>query len=401
MNVDNTGPADGAESYLQQAMARLTGMAADYPADRSAAVIGAGTMGAGIAFALMRAGFEVTLSDAEGSALSRAAAWIARECDKAVARGQIPPNVELAPLRTVRSIAELDAPDIVIEAVFESLEVKRSVFGELDNVCPAHTLLGTNTSTLDIDAIAEVTWRPESVVGLHFFSPAHIMPLLEIVRGAKTSADKLHRASALARRLSKTGVIVGNCYGFAGNRMVEGYFREVDRLLLEGVSPLAIDAALEEFGMAMGPCSVLDLVGLDVPYRARSERPDDAARAPADYAVSDAIVQKGWLGHKAGRGIYMHGPGDTGRVVNPDLPGLIRQLAQGLGVAARPAARPEEIANRCIREWSLEAARLVEERIVEHPADADVIAALGYGFPRTKGGPLCYGKTAGIIPVVS
>lgn len=393
-DLGNDGSA-GAQQHLDEAMARLASAAGVYEADRSAAVIGAGTMGAGIALALMNSGFDVTLSDADENALSRAAAWIAKEREKAVARGQDRPGITVLPLKVVRSVPELASPDVVIEAVFESLEVKRSVFAELDAVCPPHTLLGTNTSTLDIDAIADVTWRPESVVGLHFFSPAHVMPLVEIVRGAKSSPETLTRASALAKRLRKTGVVVGNCYGFAGNRMVDGFFREVDRLLLEGVSPIQIDEALEAFGMAMGPCSVLDLVGLDVPYRARRERPDIAARDPADYALCDAIVQKGWHGRKAGRGIYMHASGVSEKTVNPDLPTLIQEVAARFGIKRATPGSLEEIASRCLKPWSLEAAKLVEEGIVAHPSDADVIATLGYGFPRARGGPLYYGKSAG------
>lgn len=401
MIFDELNSAKGAQSYLDEAMTRLAAAAADDDADRSAAVIGAGTMGAGIALSLMNAGFTVTLSDADEAALERAAAWIAREREKAIARGQDRVGIEVQPLRTVGSIAELGAPDVVIEAVFEALEIKRSVFAELDAVCPPHTLLGTNTSTLDIDAIADVTWRPESVVGLHFFSPAHVMPLVEIVRGAKTSPALLRRASALAKRLRKTGVVVGNCYGFAGNRMVEGYFREVDRLLIQGTSPLAIDAALEQFGMAMGPCAVLDLVGLDVPYRARLERSDKGLSDPADYALCNAIVERGWLGRKTGRGIFMHGEDNSHKSVNPELPALIEELARKLGVRRQPECGPEAIVQRCVHQWSREAAQLVEAGIVAHPADADVIATLGYGFPRTRGGPLYYGQTQEITSGVS
>jgi 3-hydroxyacyl-CoA dehydrogenase len=387
--------------YLNAAIERLKAGVADYPADRHIAVIGAGTMGAGIALAALKAGYRVTLSETAEAPLRRAGDWIEREFHKTQSRGEWKADDPADMLRRVLSLDELGDPDIVIEAAYESLAVKQQIFSQLRHVCGPQTLLGTNTSTLDIDAIASVTGRDENVVGLHFFSPAHVMPLLEIVRGRDTNTQSITRARALSNRLGKVGVVVGNCYGFAGNRMVEGVFREVDRLLIEGARPTEIDNALQNFGMAMGPCKVLDLVGLDVPYKARRENSQAASGDVSYYALCDAMVDRGWLGRKSGSGFYIYEDDQGIDVVNDRIESLAGELAGQLGIERRDATSSQEIIDRIVLPWSLEAARLSQEGIVESSEHADVIACLGYGYPRGLGGPMRHGNAIGYDTIVS
>jgi 3-hydroxyacyl-CoA dehydrogenase len=381
--------------YLSAAIERLAAGVEGHPADKELAVIGAGTMGAGIALVALKAGYKVTLNDEAEVPLLRAVTWIERAFEKAHSRSEWSAGDPRDMLRLAASIEDLGSADIVIEAVYESLSVKQRIFEQLERVCSPQTLLGTNTSTLDIDAIAGVTGRDANVVGLHFFSPAHVMPLLEIVRGRSTSAQSILRAKALAKRLGKTGVVVGNCYGFAGNRMVEGVFREVDRLLIEGAGPAQIDSAMEGFGMAMGPCKVLDLVGLDVPYKARKENSQAAAGDISYYALCDAMVDRGWFGRKTGRGFYSYGDDPGATEVHDGVAALAHEVAGRLAIPRRDSFDRQEIIDRIALPWSLEAARLGEEGIVEKDEHADVIAVLGYGYPRTLGGPMRYAKNLG------
>jgi 3-hydroxyacyl-CoA dehydrogenase len=259
-------------------------------------------------------------------------------------------------------------------------------------------VLATNTSTLDIDAIAGASGRPGDVVGMHFFSPAHVMRLVEIVRGAGTAPATLATTQSLARRIGKIGVTVGNGFGFVGNRMLYAYGREKELLLLEGAPPEQIDSALQEFGMAMGPNAVGDLAGLDIGYQARREwrdRPDD----PRFYRVSDALAELGRFGQKSGRGFYRYdGPGGQ-RASDPEVQELIRAEAERLGVKQR-AVPDGEIVERCILALVNEGARLLEERIAASPADIDVIWCNGYGFPRHRGGPMFHADTIGLNAVL-
>jgi 3-hydroxyacyl-CoA dehydrogenase len=286
---------------------------------------------------------------------------------------------------------------IVIEAVFENMAVKQEVFRSLDRLCRRDAILATNTSTLDVDAIAAVTARPQSVVGMHFFSPAHVMRLVEIIRGAASSQDTIATALAVARRMGILGVVVGNCFGFVGNRMLYAYGRESQLMLLEGASPSQIDAALESFGMAMGPNAVGDLAGLDVGYRVRRER-TDRPNDPRYFRVADLLVEAGRLGQKTTRGAYRYEPGAREALPDPEVEALIIAESARLGITRRTIA-DEEIVARCIYALINEGAAILGEGIARSAADVDAIWCNGYGFPRRRGGPMFYADTIGVATV--
>lgn len=367
------------------------------PEIRHIAVIGAGTMGAGIAYSCIGAGFQVTVLDNDEAGLARGQNTIERLYEGGVARGKVSPAMAkdgLGRLTTSNDYDALASSDLVIEAVFESMAVKQKVFARLDQVCGPDTILATNTSTLDVDRIAAATGRPEKVIGTHFFSPAHIMRLLEIVRGEATGDPIIVSALALAKRLRKVGVVVGNCFGFVGNRMLYGYGRESQLLLLEGAAPEHIDAALQDWGMAMGPHAVGDLAGLDVGYATRRERtdlPDD----PRFYRVADALVEAGRLGQKTGKGMYLYEPGSRKPLQDPEVKALIAREAAALDVEPRDIGA-QEIVERCICALIVEGARILEEGIASRSGDIDVVWVNGYGFPRYRGGPMHYADQMGV-----
>jgi 3-hydroxyacyl-CoA dehydrogenase len=282
--------------------------------------------------------------------------------------------------------------------VFENLAVKREVFGRLGQICRAGAVLATNTSTLDVDAIAAASGRADDVVGMHFFSPANVMRLVEVVRGRDSSREALATAHAVAKRIGKIAIPVGNGFGFVGNRMLYAYGREKELMMLEGARPEAVDRALVDFGMAMGPNAVGDLAGLDIGFNVRKEwdgKPDD----PRFYRVSDLLAELGRFGQKTGRGFYLYEPGAERRP-DPEVPELVRAEAERLGVKQR-AVEPGEIVSRCILALVNEGARILEEGIAASPADIDVIWCNGYGFPRHRGGPMFYADTLGLDAVVA
>ncbi len=367
---------------------------------RRIAVIGAGTMGAGIAYSCLGAGYDVTVLDNDEAGLARGRKTIEGLYEGGVARGKVSrTDAEdgLKRLATSQDYGSVADADLVIEAVFESMAVKREVFGHLDRVCGPGTILATNTSTLDVDRIAAATARPEQVVGTHFFSPAHIMRLVEIVRGAATDDAVIVTALALAKRLRKVGVVVGNCFGFVGNRMLYGYGRESQSLLLEGAAPEQIDGALENWGMAMGPHAVGDLAGLDVGYSVRQERadlPDD----PCFYRMADVMVEAGRLGRKTGKGMYLYESGSRTPVPDPEVAEWTAREAVALGVERREIS-DEEIIDRCVYALIVEGARILEEGIASRSGDIDVVWVNGYGFPRHRGGPMHYADSVGLDKV--
>ena len=360
-------------------------------------IIGAGTMGAGIATSCITSGLDVTLVDSQPAALESGRARIREALEASVKKGRLTAEASAAAqarIAVARDIAALATADVVIEAVFENLQLKQSVFRELDAHCGSGALLATNTSTLDVAAIASATARPQDVVGMHFFSPAHIMRLVEIVRAPKSSPASVARALALTQRIGKIGVVVGNGFGFVGNRMLYAYGRENQLMLLEGIAAARIDAVLEDFGMAMGPNAVGDLAGLDVGYRVRRERtdlPDD----PRYFRVADLLVESGRLGQKSGRGMYRYEPGSRVRHTDPGVEVLIRAEAQRLNVAPR-ASSDAQIIERCIYALINEGAAILAEGIADSPLDIDVIWCNGYGFPRARGGPMAYADAIGV-----
>ena len=366
----------------------------------AAGVLGAGTMGAGIAISLATSGIPVVLVDARSEALEAGLTRVRTAIAAAARKGRISAEAAASAIESVRGAAELEAiagMDLVIEAVYENMAVKQEVFTRLGALGKPGAVFATNTSTLDVDAIATSSGRAADVVGMHFFSPAHVMRLVEIVRGRDTSRAALATAFAVTKRIGKIGVAVGNCFGFVGNRMLYAYGREKELMLLEGATPEQIDKALQDFGMAMGPNAVGDLAGLDIGWQVRREwggRPDD----PRFYRVSDMLAELGRFGQKTGRGFYRYDGPNGERASDPDVLELIRAEAARLSVPQREIDEGE-IVGRCIVALINEGAAILEEGIAASPADIDVIWCNGYGFPRHRGGPMFHADTIG-LPVV-
>ena len=374
----------------------------DLPDVHTIAVIGAGTMGSGIAVSLASCGYEVVLIDSQPPAVSAGLERVSSTIRASAHKGRISPEAAATAISRVTGSIDMSAvapAGLVIEAVFESMAVKQEVFRQLDRLCGAETVLATNTSTLDVDKIASVTQRADAVVGMHFFSPANVMRLVEIVRGTASSQVTIATALAVTHRMGKLGIVVGNCFGFVGNRMLYAYGRENQLMLLEGASPLQIDSALKSFGMAMGPNAVGDLAGLDVGYRVRRERAD-LPQDPRYYRIADVLVESGRLGQKTGRGAYRYEPGSREPRPDPEVDALIIAEAARLGITRRALA-DEEIVARCIYALINEAAKILHEGIAASAADIDAIWCNGYGFPRRRGGPMFYADTIGLTVVLA
>jgi len=351
-------------------------------------ILGAGTMGTGIALAFLNGGFPVTIVETTQEALDRGVDRIKDTLSANAKRGRITESQaadRFAKLTPSLQMEDLAKSDLVIEAVFENMALKKEVFQKLDKIAKRGAILATNTSTLDVDEIAAVTKRPQDVVGMHFFSPANIMRLLEIVRAEKTASDVMATAMGIAKRIGKVGVQAGVCDGFVGNRMLAAYGNEVQAMTLEGAMPREIDGALEAWGMAMGPLAVSDLAGLDVGYRIRKER--KLTGEAAQFArVPDRIVEMGRHGQKTGAGYYKY-DANRKRINDPEIEALIRAEAEALQIKQRhiPA---EEIVERCLLRLANEGAKIVEEGIALRASDCDVMYLNGYGFPAWRGGPM-------------
>jgi 3-hydroxyacyl-CoA dehydrogenase len=403
--------ADGAAALqhleaAQREAARIPGLPADV-ATRPIArvgVVGAGTMGGGIAMNFANAGIPTVVIENSAAALERGLALVRRNYEASAAKGRITAaqvDERMALLHGSLDDASLADCDLVIEAVFENMDIKRQVCERMGRVCKPGAIIASNTSTLDIDALARATGRPADVLGLHFFSPANVMRLLEVVRGAQTAPDVLATAMALAPRIGKVPVVSGVCYGFIGNRMLESYLREADFLLMEGASPAQIDRAIEAQGLAMGPCRMLDLTGTDVAAKVVIERgkagglPDD----PSYRAVVRRLLDEGRHGQKTGSGYYRY----EGRTPVPDpaFAALCEALAREHGIARRENIADEEIVQRCLYPLINEGACILEEGIAYRPGDIDVVWTQGYGFPAQRGGPLWMADTIGLAPIVA
>jgi 3-hydroxyacyl-CoA dehydrogenase len=368
-------------------------------------VVGAGTMGRGIAMACANAGLDVTLVEADAAALERALAVIHESYAGSVSKGRITETNMRAHVERLEGTIHLEQlrdSDLVVEAIFEDMAVKQALFADLDRICKHGAILATNTSALDIDAIAAATSRPGEVIGLHFFSPAHVMRLVEVVRGRETALDVIATSMELVKRLRKLGVLAGNCDGFIGNRMLAGYRREAEFLLLEGATPEQVDGALLRFGMPMGPHVMGDMAGLDISAAGRKRRRLEG-RIPNDErfgAVADRLVEAGRLGQKSGSGFYRYEKGGRTPLPDPDVHALIEREAARLGIRRRPVG-DDEIVDRCILPLINEAARIVEEGIALRPGDVDVVWVNGYGFPRYRGGPMWYADEIGLERVLT
>ncbi len=367
----------------------------------SAAVVGAGTMGGGIAMVLANAGLPVLLKEADQAALDKGLANIQKNYATSVKRGRFTQAFVDERLKLIQPTLSYDSfanVDLVIEAVFEGMALKKEVFAELDRVCKPGAILASNTSTLNIDEIASSTSRPQSVIGTHFFSPANVMRLLEIVRGKATSKEVIATCMQLSKKIGKIGVLVGNCRGFVGNRMFHPYVRESVFLVEEGASVEAVDSALYDFGMAMGPLAVGDLAGLDVGWRIRKEYRHLEKPGVRQAFAGDNLCEMGRYGQKTGAGWYKY---DENRRAIPDqeVAQLIRKWAAEAGIPQREISR-QEIVDRCIYALVNEGARILEEGFALRAVDIDIIYLNGYGFPAYRGGPMWYADTIGLKKVL-
>ena len=380
----------------------------DIPADtplreiKQVAVIGAGTMGGGIAMNFLNIGLPVMMLEMKQEALDRGVATIRRNYENTMKKGRLSAEqVEqrMSLLSTTLSYDDLAQADLIIEAVFEEMGVKKAVFTELDRVAKPGAILASNTSTLDVDQIADFTKRPEDVIGLHFFSPANVMQLLEIVRGAKTAKDVLATSIQIGRKIGKKPVVSGVCDGFIGNRMLYPYRAAADEMVLAGASPSQIDKALEGFGMAMGPYRVGDLAGLDIGWAIRKRKAAENPEQAYEPVIADKLCEAGRFGQKTGMGWYKYEAGNRQPIVDPIVEQIIEDFRKAKGIEPRQFS-DSEIVQRCIYALVNEGAKILEEGIALRASDIDVVYLYGYGFPAHRGGPMNYAQQVGLFNVV-
>ena len=367
----------------------------------SVGVIGAGTMGGGITMCFVNVGIPVVLLEASQEALDKGLATIRRNYENSVKKGKLTPDQLDQRMNLIKPTLRYDefrSVDLVIEAVFESMEVKESVFRTLDDVCKPGAILASNTSALNLDVIAAFTRRPRDVIGLHFFSPANVMRLLEIVRGAQTAPDVLLTSMQLAKRIKKVAVVAGVCDGFIGNRMVARYGMAANALLIAGALPQQVDNALQKFGMAMGPFRMGDLAGLDIGWAGRKRRA--AAQPGKDFrVVADKICEAGRFGQKTGAGWYRYETGKRDPIPDPVVEKLIAEYRSERGITPRQVS-DSEIVERCVFALVNEGARILEDGIAARASDIDIVYLNGYGFPLYRGGPMKYAEEIGLSSVV-
>ena len=385
--------------FAERQAAKIKDIAKDTPLRpiQKVAIIGGGTMGGGIAMCFANVGIPVVLLEINDEALKRGMGIIRKNYTITVQKGKLAEDKmeeRISLISGTSSFDDIGNVDMVIEAVFENLDLKKEIFGKLDAVCKPGCILATNTSYQDVDAIAEATSRPEDVVGMHFFSPANVMKLLEVVRGARTADDVLASVMQVGKRIGKVCALSGVCYGFIGNRMLGGYGREAQMLLLDGCTPAQVDGALETFGMAMGPLAMGDLAGLDVGYKARQSRtdlPDD----PKLYRMGTLLVEMGRHGQKTGSGFYKYDPETRKRISDSEVEALIIEEAGKMDIEQREISN-DEILARCFYPLINEGAKILEEGIAQRASDIDVVYIYGYAFPVAKGGPMHYADSVGL-----
>ena len=384
--------------FAERELGKIPGLARDAKPKtiEKAAVVGAGTMGTGIAMVFANAGIPVSVIDVNPDQVERGKKNVADTYAAQVKKGRLTEEKAKARVDDVRFVGAYDAiadADLVIEAVFESMAVKKEVFAALDKAVKKDAILASNTSTLDFDEIASVTSRPEKVVGLHFFAPANIMQLLEVVRGSKTDAETLNTAMALSKKLKKKGVLSGNAFGFIGNRMLFDYVREATFLLEEGATPLQIDNAIKAFGFPMGPFAMSDLSGIDVFYKIAQEAPK------VDYRqseISHRLYELGRYGQKTGSGFFTYEPGKREPQRDEEVERIIAAESKRLGITRRTDITDEEIVNRCMFALVNQGAQLLGDGIALRPGDEDIVWIFGYGFPWYHGGPMWWADTVGV-----
>ena len=392
--------------FAEREAAKVPGISKDTPAREiaRAAVVGAGTMGGGIAMSYASAGIPVLLKEVDEEALQRGLSTIRRNYESSVSKGRMTAEAlerTMALITPTTTYEGFDTADIVVEAVFEGMDLKKATFAELGRVTRPDCILASNTSTLDIDEFARASGRPGQVIGHHFFSPANIMKLLEIVRGRETSAETIATSLKLARRIGKVGVVVGNCFGFVANRMLAYYMREALLLLEEGASVPQIDNALVEFGMPVGPFGMQDIAGIDVGWRIRQYlKSQGKTRAEGPQSeIPDRLYELGRYGQKTGAGWYKYQAGSRTRIPDPLVDEIAHQEAARRGIARRTVSDDEIIA-RIMTALANEGARILEEGYAIRAGDIDVIYCYGFGFPRHRGGPMFYAQTVGLPTVL-
>lgn len=377
--------------FAEREAAKIPNLPKDLPIQtiHSVGIVGAGTMGGAIAMCFASAGITATLLEVNPENLQKGLEGIKKNYQKTHDRGLINEaqlQAALAAISGTTDYVDLSEVDLVVEAAFENMDVKRDIFRELDKVCKPETILASNTSYLDINEIAASTLRPEQVIGMHFFSPANVMKLLEVVRTDQTNDRTLASVMAVGKRIGKISVAVGHCYGFVGNRMYARYGREANCLLLEGASPAQIDTAMVDWGMAMGPLAVNDMSGIDIGYQARHGNKERFADDPLYFRAADLMVEAGRLGCKTGAGFYRY-EGST-KIADPLTKKIIAEEAQRLGIQQRDDFSDEEIQSRLILALVNEGNKILNEGLVSRASDIDVIWLNGYGFPRFRGGPM-------------
>ncbi|HYW93553.1 MAG TPA: 3-hydroxyacyl-CoA dehydrogenase NAD-binding domain-containing protein [Gammaproteobacteria bacterium] len=386
--------------FAEREVARVPGLPKDTPKReiRTAGIIGAGTMGGGIAMNFANAGIPVYVLEGSQEALDKGLAVVRRNYENTARKGRITrDDVEqrMALIKPTLSYDDLAEVDLVIEAVFEDMGIKKEVFGKLDRVCKQGAILATNTSTLDVNEIASATSRPQDVMGMHFFSPANVMRLLENVRGEKTADDVVATVMSISRRIGKVGVCVGVCDGFVGNRMLHKRGREANFLVEEGALPQQVDKVLYDFGMPMGPFAMSDLAGLDVGYRIRQAKRKEGHVEPRDSTWLDKIVEMGRYGQKTGAGVYRYEEGNRTPIPDPEIEKLIVEHSKGIGIERREVS-DQEILERCMYTMVNEGAKILEEGIAARPLDIDIVWIYGYGFPVYRGGPMFWADQVGL-----
>jgi 3-hydroxyacyl-CoA dehydrogenase len=388
--------------FAERQTSKIPDVPEDTPARavKKAAVIGAGTMGGGIAMSFLNVGIPVTITDTTQEALDRGISKIRDNYAATVSKGRLKQeemDKRMALLHPTTDLGQARDADIVVEAVFERMDVKQDIFRKLDGIAKPGAILATNTSTLDVNQIADATKRPQDVIGTHFFSPANVMRLLEVVRGAKTGKDVLATTMKLGKTLKKVAVVSGVCDGFIGNRMLEKYVQQSLFLLDEGATPQQIDGALAKWGMAMGPFTMYDMAGNDIGWEIRKRR----AKERPDFVYgkfADRIAEKGWFGQKSGRGWYRYEPGGRKPIPDREVEEMLAQYRKEMGHKTRQIS-DDEIVERCIYALANEGAHILEEGIALRASDIDMVYLTGYGFPPYRGGPMFYADTVGLDKV--
>lgn len=408
-NIEALIPTDESKSlrhlfFAERHANKVDGISKEVPIAKiqSVSVIGAGTMGTGIAMNFLNVGIPVTIIDTNDETLQKGIDTIKKNYLSTVEKGRLSAedrDRRVALLQGSTALSSVSESDLVVEAVFEEMALKKAIFLELDSVAKPSAILATNTSTLDVNEIASVTKRPEQVIGLHFFSPANVMQLLEVVRADKTSKEVVATSMSLAKKIKKIPVCVGVCDGFVGNRMIHTYLREAEYLIEEGALPQQVDNAIESFGFAMGPFRMCDLAGLDIGWAIRKRRKSEGLVSKRYVSIPDQLCERGWFGQKTGSGYYTYESGSRVPIVNPEVNAIVENASSEKGITRR-TIEANEIVDRLMYALINEGAGILAEGVAQRASDIDVIYAAGYGFPRYRGGPMFYAQTIGLSNVV-